>query len=56
MGRGLAVRLEGEAFKGSARRRCPLNWNGKQLPAVVILPGTGDLWREEIAAEIFNCE
>lgn len=30
----------------SARRRCPLNWNGKQLPAVVILPGTGDLWRE----------
>lgn len=30
----------------SVRRRCPLNWNGKQLPAVVILPGTGDLWRE----------
>lgn len=30
----------------SARSRCPLNWNGKQLPAVVILPGTGDLWRE----------
>lgn len=48
-GRGLAGRgkawpggVEGEGLNGSARRRCPLNWNGKQLPVGVTRPGAAD--------------
>lgn len=42
----------GGRVKGAARRRCPLNWNGKQLPAGLALPGAADPGAERPARNL----